>query len=537
MSTTVDTMLDTLDSADVPESATWTTGNVAEAFPGVFSTFGISFVFGPMELAFRRMFHDLGALPSSDVKVPEEVSDCFWSLFAGWGAGNIDKFREIANVLPGTSATAIEQQLFGYVRPDTVDANTVGRYPAILAKAPRWVIGVPRRHDAMFAELRRWRLDRLPRIADLDEAGCLAVLADARTRFEDIMSIHMGVAFISSALADKVAEAAAAGGFPGLEQHLLSGVGSDENEVAYDLWALAHGTISEQQFVDRHGYHGPNEGQLHGITWRENLAPIRSRLADYRAIADDNPRAPRHRSAAQRQLRDDAVQRLLNATPRSRRRATAWMVRIAGRFLALREQGKAGYLITYDVARAAARRLGDLLVERGVITDREHVFHLRYDALVAGISGDQSAIVTERIDRFTRQQGIRVPQAWAGYPAVTKVDEDDDVALGTGGVVTGVAASAGQVEGRARVVRDPAETELDDGDILVCETTDPSWVSLFMVAGGVVTDFGGLLSHGPIVAREIGIPCVCGTESGSRQIRDGQMLRVDGNSGQVTVIG
>ncbi len=87
MSTTVDTMLDTLDSADVPESTTWTTGNVAEAFPGVFSTFGISFVFGPMELAFRRMFHDLGALSSSDVKVPEEVSDCFWSLFAGWGRG------------------------------------------------------------------------------------------------------------------------------------------------------------------------------------------------------------------------------------------------------------------------------------------------------------------------------------------------------------------------------------------------------------------------------------------------------------------
>lgn len=78
--------------------------------------------------------------------------------------------------------------------------------------------------------------------------------------------------------------------------------------------------------------------------------------------------------------------------------------------------------------------------------------------------------------------------------------------------------------------------ELDDGDILVCETTDPSWVSLFLVAGGVVSDHGGLLSHSPIVARELGIPCVCGTLTGSHRIRDGQLLRLDGDNGTVEVI-
>jgi pyruvate,water dikinase len=101
----------------------------------------------------------------------------------------------------------------------------------------------------------------------------------------------------------------------------------------------------------------------------------------------------------------------------------------------------------------------------------------------------------------------------------------------------GVAASPGVVTGRARVVRDPATTELDEGDILVCETTDPSWVTLFLVAGAVVTDYGGLLSHGPIVARELGIPCVCGTEIGSRRIRDGQLVRVDGDAGRVEILG
>lgn len=535
--TTLEEMLELVDAPAPEPGTTWTTGNIAEAFPGVFSTFGLSFVFAPMEMAFRRMFRDLGVYTDAEVQIPTVVDDCFWAVFAGRGAGNIDKFREIANVMPGTSATAVEKQLFGYARPETVDANVMRRYPAIVAKAPRWVIGVPKRHDAMFAQLRHWRLERLPQIPELDEAGCLAVLADARRRFEDIMSIHMGVAMISSSFAEKVADAAAAAGHAGLETPLLSGVGSDENEVAHDLWALAHDQITMQDFSDRHGYHGPGEGQLHGVVWREDPAPLLARLNDLRAITADSPRAPRQRSAAQVALRGEAMDTLLAATPRLKRRATRFLLRMASRFLALREQGKAGYLLTYDVARAATRRLGDLLVDQDLIATRDDVFHLRYEQLVAGIEVDQRDLIQCRAAEFADRENLRLPLAWAGYPQVTRAGDGAGAATMAGDVVTGVAASGGVVEGRARVVRDPADVELDDGDILVCETTDPSWVSLFLVAGGVVTDFGGLLSHGPIVARELGIPCVCGTNGGSHRIQDGQLLRVDGDAGTVEVIG
>lgn len=535
--TTVAEMLELIDTPEPTDTTTWTTGNVAEAFPGVFTAFGISFGFEPMELAFRRMFRDLGVYTDDDVHVPSDIDDCFWSVFAGRGAGNIDKFREIANVMPGTSATAVEQQLFGYVRPETVDANVRSRYPAILAKAPRWVMRVPKRHDAMFAELRRWRLASLARVDGFDMAGCSALLEDARTRFADIMSIHMGVAMISSSFADKVAEAAAAAGHEGLEAQLLSGVGSDENEVAHDLWALAHGEITIQEFSDRHGYHGPGEGQLQGRVWREDPAPLLARMDDYRAIEADSPRSPRARSAAQVAIREDAMTTLLAAVPRIKRRPTRFLVRVAARFLALREQGKAGYLLTFDVARATARRMGDLLVESGVIAERDDIFHLSYVDVAAGISGDQRALVARRRQEYAERESLRLPLAWSGVPEVTKAGDGAGAAAVVGDVVTGVAASGGVVEGRARVVRDPAEVELDDGDILVCETTDPSWVSLFLVAGGVVTDFGGLLSHGPIVARELGIPCVCGTEIGSHRIQDGQLLRLDGDKGSVEVIG
>ena len=535
--TSVTQMLNLIDSPAPRPETTWTTGNVAEAFPGVFTAFGLTFGFGPMELAFRRMFRDLGVYTDNDVYVPTQVDDCFWSIFAGRGAGNIDKFREIANVMPGTSATAVEKQLFGYARPDTVDANVRSRYLAIIARAPRWVFGVPKRHDAMFADLRRWRLDQLRRIDRLDLGGCLAVLEDARTRFGDMMSIHMGVAMISSSFADKVAEAAAAAGHTGLEAQLLSGVGSDENEVAHDLWAMAHGEITMQEFSDRHGYHGPGEGQLQGSVWREDPGPLLARLDDYRAIPADSPRSPRVRSAAQVVVRDQAMAALLASLPRAKRRSTRFLVNVAARFLALREQGKAGYLLTFDVARAAARRIGDLLVSVGAIDERDDVFHLSYDHVANGAPGDNSALIARRREEYAARQQLRLPLAWAGVPDVVSVADSAEPAARLGDVVTGVAASGGVVEGRARVVRDPAEVDLDDGDILVCETTDPSWVSLFLVAGGVVTDHGGLLSHGPIVARELGIPCVCGTETGSRRIQDGQILRLDGDAGKVEVIG
>ncbi|NKQ54185.1 phosphoenolpyruvate carboxykinase [Amycolatopsis sp. K13G38] len=529
-------VLELLDTPSCDTELTWTTGNVAEAFPGVFTTLGFGFTHEPMELAFRTMFARLGVFGPGEIHLPERIEDTFWTLFAGRAAANIDKFRQIANVTPGTSATAVEQQLFGYVRPTTVDDNSYRRYPIILAKAPAAVISLPRRHDAMFAELRTWRLDRLSRIEELDEQGCRRVLADARARFQRIMVLHLIVAFVSSGLAERLAAMVAKLDLPGLEARLLSGVGSDENEVAHDLWALAHGELRLPDFTARHGYHGTNEGQLSGVSWREDPAPVLARLDDYRSISADSPRAPRRRAVHQAETRRAAMAELTAATPRLRRSPVTMLTNLAARWLALREQGKAGYLLTFDVARAACRRMGEHLVAQGVIDDREDVFHLGYDAVLEGVHGDVRDLVARRRTEYEERLDLRLPQSWTGMPEVTKVGEPTSGST-VDGVIKGVAASSGQVEGRARVVRDPATTELDDGDILVCETTDPSWVSLFLVAGGVVTDFGGMLSHGPIVAREMGIPCVCGTEDGSWRIPDGAWIRVDGDAGTVEIVG
>ncbi|GAA5168619.1 hypothetical protein GCM10023321_62980 [Pseudonocardia eucalypti] len=529
-------MSDLLDHDTCEPGVTWTTGNVAEAFPGVFTTLGFTFIHEPTDRAVRTMFHRLGVYTSAQVGTRERIEDQFFTAFAGRAATNIDQFRDVAGLIPGTSASAVEQQLFGYVRPETVNHNVYHRYPAIAAKAPYAIATLPRRHDAMFADLRRWRLAQLRVLPDADEPTALRLLADARRRFEDIMELHMVVAFVSSGLADRLAATLARYDLAGLEARLLSGVGSDENEVANDLWLLAHERLPLSEFLDRHGYHGPNEGQLSGICWREDPSPILARLADLRKITEDSPRAPRQRSAEQLRIRREAAAELAARTGRLRGRAITALTNATARFLALREQGKAGYLLAFDVARAAARRAGDHLTARGVLAEPGDVFHLSYQQLTGRPDGDHRDLVAERRARYQERLDLRLPSSWVGVPVPTKVAEHTVPEAGEQQVITGLAASGGVAEGRARVVRDPATTDLDDGDILVCETTDPSWVSLFLVAGGVVTDHGGMLSHGPIVARELGLPCVCGTNDGSRRIRDGQRIRVDGDQGKVEIL-
>jgi pyruvate,water dikinase len=92
------------------------------------------------------------------------------------------------------------------------------------------------------------------------------------------------------------------------------------------------------------------------------------------------------------------------------------------------------------------------------------------------------------------------------------------------------------VEGRIRVILDPADTEMDSGDVLVARTTDPSWASVMFLASALVVDIGGPLSHAAVVAREMGVPCVMGTGDGTVRLRTGDRVRVDGAKGTVDVL-
>lgn len=104
------------------------------------------------------------------------------------------------------------------------------------------------------------------------------------------------------------------------------------------------------------------------------------------------------------------------------------------------------------------------------------------------------------------------------------------------GALVGLPVSAGTVEGRARVVLDMAQADLEPGDILVTAYTDPSWTPLFVAIGGLVTEVGGVMTHGAVIAREYGLPAVVAVEHATRLIRDGQRIRVHGTDGYVEIL-
>jgi pyruvate,water dikinase len=104
------------------------------------------------------------------------------------------------------------------------------------------------------------------------------------------------------------------------------------------------------------------------------------------------------------------------------------------------------------------------------------------------------------------------------------------------GSLVGLPVSAGIVEGRARIVLDMADADLEPGDVLVTAYTDPSWTPLFVAIKGLVTEVGGLMTHGAVIAREYGLPAVVGVERATRLIRDGQHIRIDGTNGYVEIL-
>jgi pyruvate,water dikinase len=144
-------------------------------------------------------------------------------------------------------------------------------------------------------------------------------------------------------------------------------------------------------------------------------------------------------------------------------------------------------------------------------------------------------LIRERKDAFHSYQALTPPRVLTSEgEAVAGSYRRDDFPEGA---LVGLPVSAGNVEGRARVVLEMADAELEPGDILVTAYTDPSWTPLFVGIKGLVTEVGGLMAHGVVIAREYGLPAVVGVEHATRLIRDGQRVRVNATEGYVEILG
>lgn len=255
--------------------------------------------------------------------------------------------------------------------------------------------------------------------------------------------------------------------------------------------------------------------------------------------------------ARQRRAEDEREQAMIRVRTRIKGWRLKWFDRrltSAQKYAPLREDGLAEIGLAYPLIRAMFAELGRRFFQRQVIASPDDIYWLtKSDAEQAARQLDAGAAIDSLAERVHRhkaehQAALRVTPPLA-LPQM-KVFGFDLMSLkkkrgrrSQGDVIQGVAASPGEVTGTARVIHGPQDfSQMQPGDVLVAPITTPAWTPLFVMASAVVTDIGGPLSHGSIVAREYGIPAVLGTGTATRRILSGQTVSVDGSAGTVRLL-
>lgn len=288
-------------------------------------------------------------------------------------------------------------------------------------------------------------------------------------------------------------------------------------------------------FLERFGMRGQAEIDVGRPRWRDDPGLLLNSIV---GMATQGEAGAHRRHFARLQAEGAAAAERLIAASRGPAR---WWVRREVQCvrygLGVREHPK--YLLVQCLAllRATALDVAADLVRAGRLAQPHDVWFLHHDELLA-LARDPQAFdprprVAERRADHERQRHLSPPIVMTSEGEIPQRPVPKDLPPGA---LSGLGASAGTVEGIARVVLDPSTEVLHAGEILVAPYTDPGWTPLFVHAAGLVCDVGGMMTHGSVVAREYGIPAVVGVGDGTKRLRTGQRLRVDGSRGIVEVL-
>lgn len=292
-------------------------------------------------------------------------------------------------------------------------------------------------------------------------------------------------------------------------------------------------------YLDRYGMRCVGEIDITRPRWRERPTTLVPVILDN--VRNFEPGAAGRRFEQGRlkaQKKEAEVLSRLRALPDGDRKAdeTKRMIDQVRAFVGYREYPKYGIVSRYFIYKKALLEEADRLVEAGGLAEREDVFYLTFQEFHDAVRSNQvdDRLIQQRKDAFRSYHALTPPRVLTSDgEALTGAYQRDDV---PDGALTGLPVSSGTVEGRARVILDMADADLEAGDILVTTFTDPSWSPLFVGIAGLVTEVGGLMTHGAVVAREYGLPAVVGVEQATRLIRDGQRIRVHGTDGYVELL-
>jgi pyruvate,water dikinase len=577
---------DTVPSARFP---LYTRANVGEVFPDPVFPFTRSLMlFDGAELGWRDAWYRIGAFEAAEFR-PDDMDTL--GVSGGYCYLNASIIRLFGERAPGLSAQAMDEQFFGAqpgLRPYSEEPGDVR--PDLSEKVGGWLGYVLTASDVPDLLVDRENTKKLrearPDVTAMSDRELVAfaekIMLDG---FRHLFAQHIHATYAASVPVGVLAAVTAAIGRPELLIPLISGVGdvdsaapslamfdlsrmvrrSPELAAAFDRAAASHSftglhaelsalTSAEATefmtafaaFLREFGSRGTNEWEMARVTWETTPALAFAAIDRMRLAGDDAHPENQHAAlAAARAAAGEEVRATLRAAGVDDETKQNFELAYAAAAVWLpgRERTKTNCIRLIQEARVPMMEFGRRMVDAGHFTepnDWAFLFVDEFDAFFAD-PGSMTGTIAERRAQWSELAACEPQFVFDGQPdfpgAWVRRDATRYESLASGGTLQGIPGCAGVAEGIARVVLDSNDpTALAPGDILVAPATDPSWTPLFVPAAAVVVDVGAPLSHAVIVSRELGIPCVISATGGTQRIPDGARVRVDGNTGLVTIL-
>lgn len=543
----------------------WSNANVGEALPGVATPFTWSVLSQFSDLGFRRAFGAMGCTVPRDAEI---VGD-----FRGRIYINMTEFSSIMSQIPWIHPSVLLRLGGGQYASELDDVVAERSSVGFFLRLPQTISRYARenfRLQARIDEFETYFSDERMRIRGIDPrllgpSGLDRMLGDVEHLLDETGSIMLtayanlltAVLVLMGVLRTFVREEGS-----GFYRELLSGLQDVASaRPGFVLWRIAELARKEpetaerirntplsalqvidlpagrtrdalRRFLEDFGYRGIKEAEIAAPRWSEDptlmFAALRSHLA--RPVdLDARDRSLQH-------ARHEAEEKLAKSVPFPLRPSVRKLLDVVRRFTRMREHLR-GHVVEVlgmfrHVALEASRRIEAREPEAGP----DAAFFLTLPELRRVFQDDNERVairVQRRRLEYERNQALpEPPTTFVGFPPVdTKVASSSKR-------LRGLAASRGVAEGRVRILRTPSQAaDFESGEVLVVAAADTGWAPLFLAAAGVVTELGGPLSHAAIILREYGVPAVVNVTDATRSLRDGDLIRLDGDAGTVEILG
>jgi rifampicin phosphotransferase len=533
----------------------YTRANVGEVFPDPVTPLSATTMLWFAELGWRDGWERLGGFEQDEFP-PDQFSQL--GVLGGYCYLNASLIRIFGERAPGLSWQDMDAQFFGtqpgvppYAaqpgddRPDLTE-KIGGTFMWALGQHSLDALTDLTRHREESQALRAAR----PDFTAMTHEDLWAYFQGLLPKHRELFCQHIFTTYMATVPVSIISAVATAVGRPDLILPIIAGIGEvDSAAPSHAMWAMsrmpadsAEFTAAFEKFLYEFGSRGPNEWEARSPTWETRPGLALSAIDRMRGAADaQDPSLMNAARAAEREEAAATLIAMVEGDPGTHLQLAA-AIAASKAWIPGRERSKTNNIRHLHEVRMTLREIGTRLVGAGAFDEIEDFGFVTAEEIPTVISDPKSltTVIRERRAAYNKLgdmipafifDGNSDPRSWE------RKDESNVDVLAVGDVLVGMPGCTGIVEGIARVILDSNDpSELEPGDILVAPITDPSWTPLFVPAGGVVVDVGAPLSHAIIVSRELGIPCVISATDATRRIPNGARIRVDGNTGMVTIL-